>query len=157
MNVEWLLLAEDIAQDLRGTITAVGLNQNVFPTPSLPAVTKRAAVAHIVEEAGLLKPGGKFTVTFKVIDPHDRIVSSQSGQISVGQLQWPSLPVSFDLPVQLMLNVSEYGTYRIEATAQPIDGPEVSNQVEFYVMEAPSAGISEPIMTAASPVPPASE
>jgi hypothetical protein len=154
LNIEWLLLAEDIAQDLRGTITAVGLNQNVFPAPSLPAVTKRAAVAHIVEAAGILNSSDKFTVMFKIIDPRGRIVSSQSGEISVGQLQWPSLPVSFDLPVQLVLNVSEYGTYRIEATAQPTDGPEVSNHVEFYVMEAPSAGASEPITTAASSAPP---
>lgn len=137
MKIGWVLLAEGIGQDARAVLTAIGLNQNVLATTALPIVTKRAIIVHIVADKDALKLGDRFNVTFNVTSPSGKIITAQSGQVTVGKVSWPDLPVSFDLPVELVLNVSEYGTYLIEATVQVADGPEMSEHIEFYVVNAP--------------------
>ena len=135
MKVEWVALADGVGQDARGAVTAIALSQNVFPTPTLPAVTKRAVVIHITAEPGALKPGDSFGVTFNVCDPHGKVINAQSGQVVVGPTAWPDLPVVADVPAEMMVNVTEYGTYRIEVTIRPNVGEEIVRSVEFYVKE----------------------
>ncbi|SRR6266852_1624174 len=143
MKIGWVLLAEGIGQDSRAVLTAIGLNQNVLPTPTLPIVTKRAIVVHVVSDTDPLKLGDKFNVTFNITNPHGKIITAQNGQVTVGKVPWPDLPISFDLPVELVFNVSEYGTYLIEATVQVADGPEMSEHIEFYVVNAPGPDSAE--------------
>jgi hypothetical protein len=137
MKIGWMLLAEGMGQDARAVFTVIGLNQNVLATMTLPSVTKRAIIVHIVTGKGELRFGDRFTVTFNITSPSGKIVAAQSGQVTVGKFSWPDLPVTFDLPVELVFNVSEYGTYLIQATVQVADAPEMSEQVEFYVVSAP--------------------
>ena len=141
--MEWVLLADGVGQDSRGAVTAIGLNQDVLSFPSLPAAAKRAVVAHLTEGAGVLKAGDKFSVMFKVTSPSDKVIVAQSGQVVVGQVQWPDLPVSTSLPVELAINFSEYGTHRIEVTVQAPDGGELNGHVDFYVVKASPQGPSE--------------
>src|SRR5579859_3083663 len=143
MKIGWMLLAEGIGQDSRAVLTAIGLNQNVLATPTLPTVTKRAIIVHIISDAEPLKVGYKLNVTFNITNPHGKIITAQNGQITIGKVPWPDLPVSFDMPVELIFNVSEYGTYLIGAAVQVADGPEMSEQIEFYVVDAPNPGPAE--------------
>lgn len=140
MKIEWVLLADGIGQDSRGAVTAIGLNQNVLSLRSLPEVAKRAVIAHIVEDPGVLKVGDKFNVLFRVVAPSGEVVIAQSGQITIGNMQWPDLPVSSDLPAELVWNVSEYGTYRFEVVVLLGGGPEVSGHADFYVVADSSDG-----------------
>jgi hypothetical protein len=41
-----------------------------------------------------------------------------------------------DVPAEMMVNVTEYGTYRIEVTIRPKVGEEIVRPVEFYAKEA---------------------
>jgi hypothetical protein len=135
MKVEWVALADGVGQDTRGAVTAIALSQNVFPAPTLPAVTKRAVVIHITAEPGTLKPGESFGVTFNVCDPHGRVINAQSGQVVVGPTAWPDLPVVADVPAEMLVNVTEYGAYRIEVTIRPNVGEEIVRSVEFYATD----------------------
>lgn len=135
MKVEWIALADGVGQDSRGAVTAIALSQNVFPVPKLPAVTKRAVVIHITAEPDTLKPGDNFNVTFNVFDPRGKVINAQSGQVIVGPTAWPDLPIVADVPAEMMINVAEYGTYRIEVTIRPNVGEEIVHSVEFYVKE----------------------
>jgi hypothetical protein len=145
MKIGWVLLAEGIGQDSRAVLTAIGLNQNVLATPTLPTVTKRAIVAHVVSDTEPLKLGDKLNITFNIMSPRGKIITAQSGQVTIGKVPWPDLPVSIDLPVELVFNVSEYGTYLIGATVQVADGPETIERIEFYVVNAPSPDSTESI------------
>jgi hypothetical protein len=149
VKIGWVLLAEGIGQDSKGVLTAIGLNQNVLATTTLPSVTKRAIVVHVVSDAHTLKMGDGFNVAFKVTNPQGKVITAQSGQVTVGKISWPGLPISFDMPVELVINVSEYGTYLIEATVQVADGPEMAEHVEFYVVNAPDQNSGESIMAPA--------
>jgi hypothetical protein len=143
VKIEWIALADGVGQDSRGAFTAIALNQNVFPTPTLPSAAKRAVIVHVAEEPGVLKPGDKFNILFNVFNPHGKVINAQSGQVAIGPVQWPNLPMTADLPAEMILNVSEYGTYRIEAAVQPMDGKEDSKSIEFYVVEAPSIRLDQ--------------
>jgi hypothetical protein len=153
MKIGWMLLAEGIGQDAKAVITAIGLNQNVLTTVTLPSVTKRAIVVHVVDNTGTLKDGDRFTVTFNITSPHGKVIAAQTGQVTVGKVPYPDLPVSFDLPAELVFNVSEYGTYVIEATVQLSDGPEMSERVDFYVIDAPDPNAAESRVAPAWAVP----
>lgn len=145
MKVEWILLAEGLGQDAKGAITVIGLNQNVLGAPSLPVTTKRAVVAHFVADKGSLAPGDKLTLRFSVTSPSGKVIAAQTAQATIGQLPWPDLPASSDLPVELGLTFYEYGTHRFEVAVQTADGQEVTGQIDFYVVTPTDAiGTSEP-------------
>jgi len=142
VKVDWLLLAEGVGQDSKGALTAIGLSQNVLAAPSLPATTKRAVIAHLVEEAGGLKLGDKISVKVRVTSPAGEVISAQNAQAIVGGIQWPDLPMSVDLPVEILLNVSEYGAYRFEVFVQPVGADEMKGEVGFYVVEGPGTEVA---------------
>jgi hypothetical protein len=141
MKVEWVLIADGAAQDSRGAVTAVALNQNVLSAPTLPVPAKRAVIAHVAEAPGILKPGDKFEVTFQVTAPSGDVISVQKAQIAVGQLQWPDLPVSTDLPVELLLNLSEYGSHHIEVKVRTAGGDQSEGSVDLFVVPPPGDSV----------------
>lgn len=134
MKLEYILLAEGLGQDSKGAITAIGLNQNVFATASFPATTKRAVIAHLVHDGKPLQPGDKITLRFTVTSPSGKMIAAQTAQATVGQIAWPDLPVTSDLPAEMLLTLNEYGTYRFEVAVQMPDGEEMTGQIEFYVV-----------------------
>ena len=140
MRVEWVLIADGVGQDSRGAVTAIALNQNVLAAPMLPTATKRAVIAHVVEESGVLKPGDKFEVTFQVTAPSGDVVSVQKAQVAIGRLQYPDLPVSTDLPVEIVLNLSEYGAHHIEVKVRTAEGDYSEGAVDLFVVRASDDG-----------------
>jgi len=135
MNIGWVLLAEGVTLDARGAVTAVGLSQNIFPAASLPVITKRALVTHVVEEPGIIQSNSNFTISIQVKDPRDNVIVAQTAAVAIGHVPWPLLPAVTDLPLELALNLSEYGTYRFDVQVQPPGGgAPASGSVEMYVV-----------------------
>lgn len=135
MKIDWVLLAEGATLDARGAVTAVGLNQNIFPAASLPATTKRAIISHVIEDPGVIQPQSKFTISIRIRDPRGNVVVAQTAAVAVGHIPWPSLPLTTDLPLELALNLTEYGTYHFEVEIQPPGGGDTeTGTVEMYVV-----------------------
>jgi hypothetical protein len=138
MKLEWILLAEGIGQDARGAITMIGLNQNVLVAPALPALTKRALMAHLVDDDQPLKEGDVINFKLKAVSPTDEVISVQSGQGVIAPTIWPDLPHMLDFPMEMILNCQEYGTYRIEFEMKFPDGKTSQETVSLYVRQPPS-------------------
>lgn len=135
MRIEWVLLAEAVTLDARGALAAIGLNQNIFPAATLPALTKRAVLTHIVEDAGVIEPNAKFTFSIRVSGPRGNVVLAQTAAVSIGHVPWPSLPAVADLPLELALSLAEYGTYRFDVEVQPPEGGSpLTGHAEMYVV-----------------------
>ncbi len=134
MKLEWIILAEGIGQDSRGAFTLIGINQNVLTIPRLPRATKRIVMPHLVVDEKEFKPGDSVAFKVSVISPSNEILSAHPGQIALGEVMWPDLPVALDLPVDVMLNCSEYGAYRVEVIAQ-LGGDSVKSDVIIYVRQ----------------------
>jgi len=139
MKLEWIILAEGIGQDAKGATTAIGLNQNILATPSLPATTKRAVIAHLMADQGAMNPGDRVTVRFTVTSPSGHVIAAQTAQATIGQIAWPDLPVYWDLPVELLLTFSEYGTHKFEVSVQTANGQEAEERIDFYVVVPPES------------------
>lgn len=130
-----MLLAEGFGQDAKGAITAIGLNQSVLVSASLPATTKRAVLIHLVDEEGSLRPGGKLLFSFAVHSPSGRVLLAQSGQLAMGEKVWKDLPASVDIPAEFTFTAYEYGVHRIAAQINYDDTDSVECWVPLYVHE----------------------
>ncbi len=128
-----MLLAEGFGQDAKGAVTAIGLNQSILVTPSLPASTKRAVLVHLVDEEGSVRPRGKLHFSFAVHSPSGRVLLAQSGQLAVGEKVWKDLPASVDIPAEFTFTAYEYGVHRIVAQIQYDDADSVECSVPLYV------------------------
>jgi|HubBroStandDraft_1064217.scaffolds.fasta_scaffold114521_1 hypothetical protein len=135
MNIGWVLLAEGVAIDARGAVAAVGLSQNILPAASLPIATKRAVVAHLVEEPGIMQSNSKFTISIQVTSPGNQVIVAQTASVAIGHIPWPSLPATTDLPLEMALSLAEYGTYRFDVQVQPPGGGDpATGSVEMFVV-----------------------
>lgn len=139
MKLEWVLLAEGLGQDARGAVTAIGINQNVLTVQKLPVTTKRAIMAHITGENDSLNSGDKLSFRFRVISPSEDTVSTQGGQILLGERPHPELPVSIDVPVEVIFDVTEYGPYRLTMTLNLPNDEQETGETVLYVKEAPGS------------------
>lgn len=139
MKLEWVLLAEGLGQDSRGAVTAIGINQNVLVVQKLPATTKRAIIAHIIDEDNSLNSGDKLSFRFRVISPSGETVSTQGGQILLGERLHPDFPLAVDMPVEVIFDVAEYGRYRLTMALNLPDGEQLTGEALLYVKEAPSS------------------
>lgn len=136
MRIEWGLLAEGIGQDSRGVVTAIGINQNVVLGQTLPAVTKRAFIIHIVGDD--LPDEIDVQFSFDLISPEGEIRNLASGTMQgAGGKPFQDLPASFDIPGQFLLELPSLGTYQIRATVVGLsDGAELQHSTELYVMKS---------------------
>jgi hypothetical protein len=153
MKIEWILLAEGLGQDAKGAITAIGINQNVLATPTLPAATKRAVLSHLAADHTEVKTGDKLTVRFSVTSPSGKVISASTAQVTVGPFAWPDLPIFFDFPVELVVTFSEYGTHRFEVAAQVGDSTETSDHIDFYVVNPPDPQTQTPAFSTVASTP----
>lgn len=135
MRIESVLLAEGVTADSRGALAVIGLNQNIFPAATLPATTKRAILAHIVEDPGMIQSNARFGFSLRVSGPGGNVILAQTVSVSVAHVPWPLLPATTDLPLELVLTLSEYGTYRFDVEVQPPgDGAPLTGHAEMYVV-----------------------
>jgi hypothetical protein len=135
MRIESVLLAEAVTADARGALAVIGINQNIFLAATLPATIKRAILAHVVEDPGIIQPNARFSFSLKVTGPRGNVILAQTASVAVANVPWPSLPATTDLPLELALNLSEYGTYRFDVEIQPPgDGDLLTGHVDMYVV-----------------------
>jgi hypothetical protein len=141
MIVKWLILAEGVGTDSKNAITAIGLNQNVFQAPELPATTKRAVIARL-EDIDDLK-GESLSVTFSVLNPSGRIISGQTASVTLSEKRWADIPGALDIPGEFVVNLVDYGAHliRIEVSSPKTDP--VTDQVALYVVPASAAQPSD--------------
>ena len=131
MKIEYILLAEAVAQDTRGATTLVGVNQDIFAPDSLPAHTKRVIFARISE----ISPG-KYSMRAELLDPQRKAMAIQTGQIDVGDRPLPDLPGGgIDLPVEFEFLAASYGThsFSLEMTAAS-DGTSAAAAIQLHVV-----------------------
>jgi hypothetical protein len=136
MQIEWTMLAEGIGQDSKGAITLIGVNQTVFGTPTLPAMTKRSLLSHLILSPGeTLVLGERLTFHVRMEAPSGKTLAASSGAIGIGSLPpWPELPASIDIPGEVGFMVEEYGTHRLVIEVTTPDGSELSDSVNLYVV-----------------------
>jgi hypothetical protein len=115
VKIEWVLLAEGLTQDARGAITVVGLNQNIQVTDVLPAQTKRVILVHIGASEGEFKGDEVVDLAFRfwVRSPSGEIVSVHTIQTSSEIKSEVKISPSVDIPIQIGMALTEYGTYEI--------------------------------------------
>jgi hypothetical protein len=142
MKLEWVILAEGLGQDSKGAVTAIGLNQNVLITPTVPASTKRAIMAHFVEDGDAVKTGDKMTFRVTFVSPSGKIINALTSPATLAPMPWSDLPISIDMPAEMVLACVEYGTYTINAEVELPTGETMSGNVKFYVREAPDKAVA---------------
>lgn len=144
MRLEWIILAEGLGQDAKAAVTAIGLGQNVLIAPSLPAVTKRAILAHFVENGSTsaeesekpVKAGDQLIFGVKVTSPSGNVITAMNTPAMLAPKAWPDLPASIDMPAEMVLTLPEYGCYKISVDATLPSGDAITGSLDFYVMEA---------------------
>jgi hypothetical protein len=142
MKLEWIILAEGLGQDAKSAITAIGIGQNVLIAPTLPAVTKRAILAHFVidktdDDTEPLKEGDKLLFRVSFVSPSGKVIQAISAPATLAPMPWPDLPASIDMPAEMLLTCPEYGRYEIIIEADLPDGKTINGHLDFYVREAP--------------------
>ena len=133
MKIEWIILAEGLGTASNGAVTAIGVNQNLIVTPSLPATTKRAILAHVTADEGTLA-GFEFGVSITVLGPSGQAIVTQTGMAKAGTPLRPDLPVSVDVFTEFPVTLQEYGTHVVQVRVSALDGAEEMGGVNFYVL-----------------------
>ena len=136
MKLEWIILAEGFGTASNGAVTAIGINQEVIITPSLPATTKRGVFAHFVDSSGSIA-GQELEVTLTVTDPGGKTILTQTAPARMNaNPPWPELAKGIDVFLEIPLRLSEYGAYEISLSLKLPDGETIVGRVRFYVKEA---------------------
>jgi hypothetical protein len=138
VKISWLILAEGLATDAKGAYTLVGINQNILFTPTVPAQTKRAIIAHLTgtnEDAEQKMKEASFT--FSVLSPSNVTLSATSGQAVGTAFPFPELPATVDIAANFMVPISEFGEYQICLEVRFGDGEVAKAAESLYVMRPP--------------------
>lgn len=138
MNLEWIILAEGLGTDAKDAVTLIGLNQNVFMTPVLPAPTKRAVVAHLLLEDEEVFLGASARFAMRVEAPSGTVLSASSGGGELSPGLNPDLPSTLDIPAQMALMITEYGTHKIIVEITGPFGDQCKGEVLLFVAPPPS-------------------
>jgi len=139
MKLEWIVLCEGLGQSASGAFTLIGVNQNVFAAPTLPAVTKRAILAHIsVPNADAFV--GNLSFGLQIVAPNGQVILATTGTLPIRDLPvlFPELPVTLDIPAEAPINITEYGGYKIRLEAEGPGDTHISGEVLLYVVAPPT-------------------
>jgi len=134
LRIEWALQCEAVAQDGRGALTLVGLNQNIYLVGVLPVTTRRFLVLHLVE----LTPNTGLSIVVQAKAPDSSVIAESKAEFELGQPIFKDLPASLDYPIELVLSIEKYGVYSMEAYVSDGSGESSEGRVDLYVMEPPS-------------------
>jgi hypothetical protein len=132
MKIDWLLMCEGISQDARGAWAAVGINQNVLASPSLPTTTKRSFLTHVTEVVG----GTQVEFRMEVLNPDGRPLAVQTGHVGLSAGPIPDLPTTVDIPTEFILTFGSYGEHQIRVELSDLSNRlSTSASVSLYVVD----------------------
>lgn len=140
MLFDFLALAENAANDSRGALTLVGLNQRVIAPLSLPFDFNQRLVIGVSDE---LKnsSGSEFgqvpdgVISIKVLDPSGDAVFVTNEEVKLpGEKRWLDLPLLANVVVDLNFRCNTYGIYVIEITHTPSDSEEQMRRFPVYIV-----------------------
>lgn len=134
MKLSCALMAEGITQDSRGLITAVGLFQNVLATAALPVTAKRAAVMLITGDSADFVLGRPIKFSISVLTPSGSNIAENRGVTQIAPTLYPELPSGLNIAAEIAFTVSEYGKHVLRMVAEPDGEPEITSEIEFYVV-----------------------
>jgi len=138
VKIEWVLIAEGFGVGGNGAITAIGIDQVLIIAPSLPAAIKRAILVHLTADDNTMTDK-ELTLAVKVITPSGQVLAAQTIPGKVTPPQWPDIPLTFNIFIDVPMQLTEYGTYVVDVKVTPPDGGRIEHQTEFYVCEPPDA------------------
>lgn len=139
MKLDWLIMAEGFGLDAGGVITLIGINQNVLIATSLPTITKRALVAHVVDDSGKLSEGSQVAAVFTATDPSGAVITRIEGKLVIRKRLLPDLPPTLDLPAEFRLTIKEFGAYTLGVEVSSADGTPATGSLTLHVMQRPAA------------------
>jgi hypothetical protein len=121
----------------------VGISQSVLIAPAVPVVAKRAVVLMLAGEKEEFIPGQPIHFTLRVLGPSDAEITSHQVTAPMPQSLNPrDLPGAANIASETIFSVKEYGRHAVIITVQIADHPELSYELDFYVVK-PSDGRAE--------------
>jgi len=133
MKLEWIILAEGFGTASNGAVTAIGINQHIIVSPTLPMTTKRGVLAHFIDAEPDIA-GKELEVSLTVSDPNGKAILANTLPARLSPVpQWPGIPPGVDFFLEIPLRLSEYGAYEITFSVQLPEAEPVSGRVPFYV------------------------
>jgi hypothetical protein len=135
MKLEWLLLAEGIAEDSKGAFTLVSVNQNLVFVPQVPVTTKRAVMAHLsLSKRDFQVPNGKLSFEFEFLPPSGLGAQRASGEFPILAPPFRDYPVTLDIPVEMVIPIAEHGEHVFQLTVQGPDGRSTRGRTSLFVL-----------------------
>jgi hypothetical protein len=141
LRLEWLGIAEGSANDARGALALVGVNQDVIPAPSLPHVQREVLIVHVADDDGdIFTEGTNVYVEIRVDSPTGRTLSSSRSSVSLGKKQYPTIPAThLQVLAEVMMRFDEYGTYVITCNVEAPEEQRIQGQKRIYVVDPKTA------------------
>jgi hypothetical protein len=139
MKLQWIIIAEGFGTASNGAVTAIGINQHIVISPTLPVTTKRGVLAHFID-ADLNISDKEIEVSLTVSDPDGKPILANTVPARISPVpQWQGISPGVDFFLEIPLRISRYGSYEIILSIQlPGDEP-IIGRVPFYVEETPPA------------------
>lgn len=134
MKLKYVVLAEGMAQDARGALTVLGLNQNVQVVTELPVPTKRAIIAYL-DMTDAEFTDGPFAITFSVISPSGKTVMANSSQGTFQPHPW-KIPPTVTVMGEFSFPVDELGEYELRVSVRSDKDDGAEGRVGLYVVNA---------------------
>lgn len=134
-------VAEGAVIDVRGNVTALGLNPATWTFESFPAVAPFSVLLQVrwVDEVNDQEPlaGRQTHVAIEVSDPDGKTIFYTAQVVASQPKVVLEVPSSLTLVGQLPIQVEKPGTYTLKVEGRPIDGSEndFSYSMNIYVME----------------------
>lgn len=136
-EIKWILLAEAVAQNSDGVLSAIGIGQNIVLAQSFPAKTKRALIVRVESEEAEL-PGDQMVIEFSVVAPSGKTIVAQNAQAPIGQPRFPRFPWTAHIPAEMGMRLTEFGTHVVRV-AVTIGGEEHDATLALHVLRADEA------------------
>jgi hypothetical protein len=141
LRLEWLGIAEGSANDARGALALLGVNQDVIAAPSLPHVQREVLIVHVADDDGdILTEGTNLYVELKVDSPSGRTLSSSRSSVTLGKKQYPTIPAThIQVLAEVMMRFEEYGSYTVTCNVEAPEDQRIQGRKKIYVVDPSTA------------------
>jgi hypothetical protein len=143
---DWLGIAEGVANDARGALTLVGVNQNVLIAPQFPHNDVRTIIILAVDEEGtVLTADASIDLDIQLVSPAGKVLFANHQSVNMSAASNPAgIPPEvtsrgFQFVGSLSLQLTEYGRHVLSATIVVGDAEPESRSRNLWVVRPPSS------------------